>query len=81
MARAPDVIRPPRTSVGPIGWVRANLLSTWYNSLLTIASLALLFFLLRAVLPWPFVDADWSAVTSNLKLFLAGQYPNGEMWD
>ena len=80
MAIAPEAIRPPRTSVGPIGWVRSNLLSSWYNTALTIVCLTLLFFLFRAILPWVFIDADWSAITSNLKLFLAGQYPNDEMW-
>ena len=30
------VERPPALTLGPIGWLRAHLFNTWYNSLLTI---------------------------------------------
>ena len=45
-----EVAPPPPPT--PLEWVRENLFSTWYNSLLTIASLALLFFFGRAFLRW-----------------------------
>ena len=80
MTTSPGVIRPPRISVGLFGWIKNNLLNTWYNALLTAISIVFLYFLLRGVLTWLFISADWDAVTSNLKLFLAGQYPNEEMW-
>ncbi len=80
MATAPQVTRPPATHVGAVGWIRKNLLNTWYNALLTVAVLALLYLLLSNVLTWAIMDADWSPVRSNLKLFLVGQYPAGEMW-
>ncbi len=80
MSTAAAVVGPPRTSVGIVGWVRENLLSTWYNALFTLLSAALLGALLWAALPWILVTADWSAITSNLKLFMVGQYPSEEMW-
>ena len=80
MAATPEAIKPPTTTVGAIGWVRANLLSAWYNTLLTAFSVVFLYFLLKGVLTWVFVTADWSVVTSNVKLFLVGQYPSDQMW-
>ncbi|MEE8465201.1 MAG: amino acid ABC transporter permease [Dehalococcoidia bacterium] len=55
-------------------------MSTWYNTLLTMVVLALVILFLRIALVWVLIDADWSPVTSNLKLFLVGQYPVEEMW-
>lgn len=55
-------------------------MSTKYNTLLTVAVLALLVWFLKSALGWVFFGADWSVVTSNLKLFLVGQYPSEEMW-
>ncbi|NQW23008.1 MAG: amino acid ABC transporter permease [SAR202 cluster bacterium] len=80
VARTLEVIRPPVSQSGPIGWVRTNLMSNWYNSLLTVVTLALVIFFLKTGLTWVFIDADWSPVRSNLKLFLVGQYPAAEMW-
>ena len=80
MSTATAVLGPPRTSVGVLGWVRGNLFSTWYNTLFTVFSAVVLFVLLQASLPWIFVTADWSVITTNLKLFIVGQYPTDEMW-
>ena len=30
--------------------------------------------------PWLFVDADWTVITENLKLFFVGQYPPEQVW-
>ena len=30
------VERPPRMSIGAVGWMRANLFGNWYNGLLTV---------------------------------------------
>ena len=77
---ATTVLGPPRTSVGVLGWIRGNLLSTWYNALLTVLSLGLLVVLLWVSIPWLFVDADWTVITENLKLFFVGQYPPEQVW-
>ncbi len=77
---ATTVLGPPRTSVGVLGWIRGNLLSTWYNTLLTLLSFVLLVVFLWVSVPWLFVDADWTVITENLKLFFVGQYPPEQMW-
>ena len=37
-----EYLKPPITEVGVIGWLRGNLFNSWFNSLLTIAVLLLL---------------------------------------
>ncbi|MFQ6014503.1 MAG: amino acid ABC transporter permease, partial [Anaerolineae bacterium] len=80
MTTIAEAIKPPPATVGPIGWLRKNLFNTWYNALLTVVLIWLLYVLLRGVLTWVFVTADWSPVTSNPKLFMVGQYPSDEIW-
>ncbi|PIE12868.1 MAG: amino acid ABC transporter permease [Rhodobacterales bacterium] len=45
---------PPASSVGIVGWLRANLFSTWLNSLLTVAAAYVIYLVLSGVLPWLF---------------------------
>jgi general L-amino acid transport system permease protein len=51
---------PPATSVGLIGWMRENLFSGWLNSVLTLASLVLVYSVLASILPWIF-QSSWTA--------------------
>ncbi|GAA6201759.1 amino acid ABC transporter permease [Aquicoccus sp. SU-CL01552] len=43
---------PPPTAAGAIGWARQNLFSGWFNTLLTLASLAVVYYVLAAIVPW-----------------------------
>ncbi|MDF1715110.1 MAG: amino acid ABC transporter permease [Antarcticimicrobium sp.] len=43
---------PPPTSAGAIGWARENLFSGWFNTLLTLASLVVVYYVLSAIVPW-----------------------------
>lgn len=80
MTTAAQAIKPPPATVGPIGWLRKNLFDTWYNALLTAVTLGLIYVVMKGVLTWVFVTADWSPITSNPKLFMVGQYPADELW-
>jgi general L-amino acid transport system permease protein len=51
---------PPASEVGVIGWVRHNLFSGWFNSALTVVSLAAIYYVLAGVLPWIF-QSVWNA--------------------
>lgn len=75
-----EIVKPPRTEIGFIGWLKKNLFSTWYNILLTIFAGAIVFFALRGILTWVFRDARWDVVTTNIKVFLIGRYPIEEAW-
>ena len=43
---------PPASEVGALGWLRANLFSGWFNSILTIVALAFVYFVLASIIPW-----------------------------
>ncbi len=74
-----EVIRPPQPP-GPVKWVRDNLFNTWYNSLLTVILLPVVFFALVNLTLWVFTIADWRAVTKFPLLYAVGQYPRDELW-
>ena len=42
----------PISEVGFIGWVKQNLFSSWFNSLLTLVSIYFIFIILRDFIPW-----------------------------
>jgi general L-amino acid transport system permease protein len=75
-----EVLPPPRDTVGPAAWLRDNLFSSWGNSLLTVVIGALLILVLVQVAGWALTEARWGVVTSNLRLFLIGQYPADQAW-
>lgn len=80
MATIAEEIRPPRTTIGPIGWLRKNLFSTWYNALLTLISLWVLYVVLGGIVRWVLTGAEWRVVTNNLRLLMVGQYPPDQIW-
>ena len=43
---------PPASEVGALGWLRANLFSGWFNSILTIVALVFVYFVLASIIPW-----------------------------
>ncbi len=80
MAVQSKVLKPPRTEVGLLGWLKKNLFSTWYNALLTIFSVAFIYIVLRAVITWVVRDARWNVITTNFRVFMIGRYPPEEAW-
>jgi general L-amino acid transport system permease protein len=66
--------------LGPLRWLKENLFSTWYNTLLTLLALAFLYTVMRGLLSWVLGQADWAVIPPNLKLLLVGFYPEEELW-
>jgi len=50
-------LSPPITSVGFIGWLRANLFSSWLNTALTLLTAALIVWLVPPIVRFLFIDA------------------------
>lgn len=75
-----DDLAPPVTSIGVIGWLRKNLFSNWFNSLLSLISLWVLVTLGGEFVRWALTGARWSVVSSNLRLFMVGPYPPDQVW-
>jgi general L-amino acid transport system permease protein len=89
-----SVVKPPISSVGVIGWIRGNLLSSPGNTILTFIILGILWFSVLPFIKWAFLDACWhpdancreatgacwSVITSNYKIILFGFYPQHILW-
>ncbi|OPX55518.1 amino acid ABC transporter permease [Oceanospirillum multiglobuliferum] len=86
---------PPASSVGVIGWMRANLFSNITNSVLTLFALYLLYILLTPTISWVFINSDWTGssrdactsggacwvfVANRFDQFMYGFYPEAEIW-
>ena len=53
--------RPPSVTRGVIGWLRANLFNSVFNTILTILAVYLLVLTVPPLIRWMFIDAIWSA--------------------
>jgi len=88
-------IKPPVASVGVLGWLRANLFNSWFNSLLSVVALLILWKTLIPFVQWAFIDslwlstgkecqaadgACWSVITANIRFVLFGFYPYDLQW-
>lgn len=74
-----DMVKPPARP-GALTWLRENLFSNWFNSLLTIFSLFVIVWGIINAARWVFFSADWTPVVRNPLLFLVGQYPRDGLW-
>ncbi|MCB1958690.1 MAG: hypothetical protein KDG55_23705, partial [Rhodocyclaceae bacterium] len=50
----------PASEVGVVGWMRKNLFNGWFNTLLTLFALWLLYLILPGILNFNFFNAVWS---------------------
>ena len=70
--------KPPATEVGVLGWLKKNLLRTWYDALLTIGSLAFIYWVLRKVIEWAIIKATFSTEPGACKEARAAATAAGE---
>ena len=90
-----QTLKPPKASIGALGWIKANLFNGWFNSLLTLAILYLLWVALPPFVRWVFIDshwfsggaacregggACWSVVFKNLRFIIFGFFPYNAQW-
>jgi len=90
-----EVLKPPITSVGVIGWVTSNLFNGWFNSLLTIVTLYFFWKVIPPLVRWAFIDsvwnttgavcrgadgACWSIIATNFRFILFGFFPYDQQW-
>lgn len=94
-ATLPDE-RPPASSVGFFGWLRANLFDGIWNSLLTIVAVLVIVRVVPPLVDWVFLDAVWgdappeacreasgacwAMLWEKYRLILFGRYPYEEQW-
>jgi general L-amino acid transport system permease protein len=89
-------LAPPRSSTGVLGWLRANLFSSWWNTVLTLLALWLLIEVVPPIVHWALIGAVWGGVDAEVcreatgacwafvhekyRLMLFGTYPYDEQW-
>ena len=86
---------PPPSSVGVLGWLRANLFSNWFNAILTFLGLYFVWSVFAPLIQWSVLDADflgdsreactsggacWVFVKVRFDQFMYGFYPGEETW-
>jgi general L-amino acid transport system permease protein len=75
-----ETLRPPRTKIGVVGWLRQNLFSGIVSSIFTIALALAIGWVVLGLGTWAVTEARWEVITNNLRLFLVGRYPGEETW-
>ena len=68
------MLPPPITEVGIIGWLRSNLFSSRFNSVLTVISLAAIVAALWFGLKWIIIGADWTVIRALGGGLVIGQF-------
>lgn len=71
---------PPDTTLGPVGWARANLFNSALNSMITVAFGAFLAWAAYRTLLLVFVNSEWEIVQRNLTSFMVGRFPRDQLW-
>jgi len=89
-------LSPPPSTIGVVGWMRANLFSSPINAILTLFSIYLIYLIVPPIVNWAFLDAFWTGTTSDdcdksagacwifimawHKFLMFGRYPDEELW-
>ncbi len=71
---------PPLSQTSPIEWLRQNLFSTWYNTLLTSILAIVIILAIKNLLGWALDVAEWGVLQANWPLFFVGRYPKDQYW-
>jgi len=86
---------PPGKVFGPMAWIRNNLFDGWFNSILTILAIYLIWLIVPPILEWAFFKATWVGTTQadcskegacwvfieqRFGQFMYGYYPQEMRW-
>ena len=77
LTEPPDGELPPKVpALSPTEWLKANLFSNTFNSILTILSTAAILLIVRGLLSFIFNPLrQWSATATNMRLLMTQAYP------
>ncbi|MEJ2168717.1 MAG: amino acid ABC transporter permease, partial [Desulfobacterales bacterium] len=87
---------PPETARGVLAWMRANLFSSVFNTVMTLLALWAIFVTIPEFIKWAFVDsvwytndptvcreatgACWAVIAEKYRVMLFGTFPYQEHW-
>jgi len=74
------VVAPPVRQIGARAWVRQNLFSSPFNTLLTLTVGPLMAVIVLQFLRFVLVTGRWEVVERNLTLFMVGLFPRDQIW-
>lgn len=92
---AENHVKPPVVHVGFIRWIKTNLFSNLFNSILTLITIYLLWKSIPPLIKWALIDstwtstgaqchqssgACWSIISSNFRFIIFGLYPYDLQW-
>lgn len=66
--------------LSPLQWLKENLFSTGYNTALTLAAFALIYYVGSGFLVWALTQAKWAVIPANLQILMIGTYPIEQAW-
>lgn len=90
-----EVLRPPVTQTGVIGWLKSNLFNSPLNTIVTILILLAFYKLIPPFVRWAFIDsvwfgpasgcqsgegACWAYIPANIRFVIFGLFPVEEQW-
>jgi general L-amino acid transport system permease protein len=76
----PEPERPPERRLTPAEWVRENLFSSWFNTLLTLVFGLLLGWAIFRAAQFVFFDARWEVIERNMTNLMVSRFPREELW-
>lgn len=81
----PDVARvvesaPVKEPQTLLEWIKVNLFSGPFNSILTVVSLFVLLWALKSVVDFVFIDGDWHVIRVKFRAYMTGRFPFEEVW-
>jgi His/Glu/Gln/Arg/opine family amino acid ABC transporter permease subunit len=76
---------PPRRTapllvVGPLAWIRKNLFSSVFDTVLTLVFATLVVWSITSLVRWSIVEANWFVITRNLRLLMLGSFEPQFQW-
>ncbi len=88
-------IKPPVTHAGVLGWMKANLFNSKFNTVLTLLVVYMMWVVIPPFIKWAFVDslwsstgakchtihgACWSVIPANFRFIIFGFFPHDIQW-
>lgn len=71
---------PVRTAPAWQRWARENLFSSPWNSVLTLASIVFVVWVVSSLSLWAFTQARWAVIPANFRILMVGPFPAEQIW-
>lgn len=83
MTQTNSILPPLTERSGILRWLHKNLFGSWFDTILTIVGVFIIYWAVTGFLTWAFTVAEWDVISTNIRLIMIGQYPLeqvGRLW-